>query len=445
MSCRTRAIVMLAWGLMSASPSLAHLGQDQFGRFPFVDAGDVVGGGTSWGVVLPDDVFGGYARVCEESFGPNVSFALSQPARGRVLLGGLRGVEATTDGGCTYAVLPNALEGLFPSSLWEDPADPNHLVVTTATTSADNGVWRSRDGGDTWSIVVPPRPGSFFSVAASPGGEYMGVGGSVVEAIAGGGLNTRVLLFVSVDGGETFVDVSNDVAERVIATPLVWDDSALLVGGLDQTTQGFVDRLVLEDGRAVITPLGVTPRQTTHAVVFGEELLVIARNGARGELYRANGSALGFGVVPGGPSECLVDEGDRLLGCGKQAGLNTALFLTSDDGLTWTEAISFLDVHYRACPEGSVGQTACSAFIESFCGDDTDDDFDGSRDCEDDDCAFNPLCRGTPEGEGESEGDGTGGNASQTPPEGTAASCCRGDHTSAWLGGIVLFRRRRRR
>jgi hypothetical protein len=443
MSCRSRAVVVVVCGLVRAMPASAHLGQDQFGRFPFVDGGELVGGGTSWGVVLPDDVFGGYARVCEESFGPNVSFALSQPARGRVLLGGVRGVEQTSDGGCDYAVVPNALEGLAPSSLWQDPVDPDHLIVTTATVSADNGVWRSRDGGDTWSVVLPDRPGSFFSVAASPGGERIGVGGSVVEAAAGGGLNTRVLLMVSGDGGDTFVDISADVVDRVIATPLLWDGDALLVGGLDQTTQGFVDRVVVESGRAVITSVGVTPRQTTHAVVFGGDLFVIARNGARGELYRANGSALGFGVVPGGPTECLLVDGDRLLGCGKQAGLNTALFLTSDDGITWTPSISFRDVHYRACPDGSVGQTACSAFIESVCGDDIDDDFDGPRDCEDDDCAFNPLCRGPQEGEG--EGEGPGGDDAVPPSGGLDASCCVGAPASAWLGALAVLRRRRRR
>jgi hypothetical protein len=427
-----------------ATPVSAHLGQDQFGRFPFTSGGEVVGGGTSWGVVLPDDVFGGYARVCEESFGPIVTFVVSQPERGRVLLGGIRGVEATVDGGCSYEVLPNELSGLSPSGLWQDPDNPAHLLVATSTPSIDNGVWRSLDSGDTWAQVLTPRPGNLFAIAASPGGERIAVGGSVVETVEGGGLSTRVSLLVSTDGGVTFDDVSDDVAERIIVTPLAWDEDALLVGGLDDSTQGFVDRLSFVGGQRVLTAIGVTPRQTTHAVVFADSLFVIARNGARGELYRANGSALGFGVVPDGPSECLFVADNRLIGCGKQAGLNTSLFLTSDDGFEWTPAITFQEVHYRACPEGTVGLTACSSFVETFCGDGNDDDFDGARDCEDDDCSFNPLCVGEGEGEGEGEDDDEGGGGADDE-RADGGSCCAGSASSSLLLGFGGRRLRRRR
>jgi hypothetical protein len=427
---------------ISAAPADAHLGQDQFGRFPFVVDGRVVGGGTSWGLVLPDEVFGGFGRVCEESFGPAVTFALDQPAQGRVLLGGIQGLEVTTDGGCSWSVIDNDLNGAFPNGIWRDPNDPDHLIIGTSTISANNGVWRSRDGGDTVTQLIAPRVGNFFSIAASDDGVHIAVGGNNGQS--------AVLLLMSDDAGETFVDVSASVDERIIVTPLAYDGSALILGGLDPSTQGFIDRVVIDGDVATVTPVGTTPRQTTHAVVFGGDVFTVARNGARGELYRENDSALGFGVVAGGPSECLYldDGGTGLLGCGKQGSLETGLFMRSADGVTWVEEIAFLDVHYRACPDGTVGQSACSSFIETFCGDGIDDDFDGATDCEDDDCAFNPLCvSGEGEGEG-GEGEGEGREGEGEGDDVVGASCCTGSPSGAVAYGaipLLLLRLRRRR
>ena len=101
--------------LLSASAS-AHLGQEQFGRFPFVVDGVISGGGTSWGVVLPDDIFGGYARVCEESFGPAVTISVQQRDGARVMSAGINGIEITTDAGCSWTVLDNELLAAFPNA-----------------------------------------------------------------------------------------------------------------------------------------------------------------------------------------------------------------------------------------------------------------------------------------------------------------------------------------
>ena len=431
------ALVGVVVLLLTAGSARAHLGQDQFGRFPFVASGAVVGGGTSWGLVLPDEVYGGYGRVCEESFGPALTFVVEQP--GRILAGGVNGVEVTTDGGCTWNLLDNALAGRFPNALWVDPVDASHMLVGTSTIGADNGVWRSDDSGDTWTEVIAPRQGNFFSLAVNTDGTRIAVGGN--DGVGG------VVLLMSVDGGVAFTDVSAAVspeaAPRVIVTPLAFDGSELILGGLAPSTQGFVDRVSFDGTTISVSPVGVTPRQTTHAVVFDGDIFVIARNGARGELLRENGSALGFGVVVDGPSECVFVNDDRLIGCGKQAGLNPALFVTSADGITWETAVAFSDVHYRACPEDTVGLVACSSFLETFCGDDNDDDFDGATDCVDDDCAFNSLCF-TAEGEGEGEEAGEGEGEGESGA--SSGSCCRGDPAVASVGllGVVLRRRRRR-
>jgi hypothetical protein len=142
---------------------------------------------------------------------------------------------------------------------------------------------------------------------------------------------------------------------------------------------------------------------------------------------------------------------DRTLwGCGKQAGLNTSLFLRSDDGLAWQTAIAFRDVHYRICPVDTAGYAACGSFVETACTDGIDNEVDGYLDCDDDDCKVHPACLG--EGEGEGEGDGGEGDgedpASRGSPDDDAppASCAHAPAATALLLlPFVLCRRPGRR
>lgn len=429
--------VLLVTALLSSSAAVAHLGQDQFGRFPYVVDGTFAGGGTSWGVVRPDDVFGGWGRVCEESFGPAVTFSVWQPEFGRVLQGGISGVEISTDNGCSWTALDNELAGTFPNAFWQDPNDTHHWLVGTSTIGAENGLWRTQDGGDTWTEVLAPRLGNFFSVAVSDDGTRV--------AAAGNDGAQHVLLLWSSDGGLTFSDISGPVDARIIVSALAFRGDALVLGGLDASTQGFIDLVrVDEAGDVVVEPVGTTPRQTTHALVFNDTLYVVARNGARGELYRENDSPLGFGVVVDGPTDCLYVAAEQLWGCGKQGGASTTMFVHSADGETWTTDVAFFDVHYRQCPEGTIGATACSTFVETLCGNNTDDDLDGGLDCADDDCRFNTLCaEGEGEGEpaeGEGEGEAAEGEGEQ-PPGGCT---CAGASPAPSLLALVLLRRRRR-
>ena len=424
--------------LLSLLALPGHVGQEQFGRFPFVGAGGaLVGGGTSWGLVRPDDDNGGWGRGCEEAFGRAVFFAVPQP--GRVLLGGLDGLSTTTDDGCSYQQLDNALTGSYASAFWLDPHDDRHLLVGTSTVSADNGVWESHDGGDTFLPLLPRRPGGFFHLAVSDDGTQIAVTGSDTSG--------RTLLLMSNDRGASFVDVSDVVADYPLAHALVFDGDQLVLGGIDTASEGIVDHVAFDGVTASLAHLGTVPRETTTAVIFHDQLFVLSRNGARGELYVENGSVLGFGLVQGGPSDCLVARGDALYGCGKQVGLNTSLFLRSDDGVTWTEVVRFADVHYRTCPADTAGYAACGSYLETACNDGVDNEVDGYVDCDDDDCAFNPVCLGG-EGEGEGEGDAgdTGEGEGEDDSDDGTTSCCTGSPaTSAWLAPLLVLRLRRRR
>ena len=432
-----------------AAAVVGHVGQDQFGKFPFVEGGAVVGGGTSWGLVRPTPGAGPdvWERVCEESFGPVVFFAVDQGVRG-VLLGGVDGMFRSVDAGCSYQLVDNDLAGEFVSASWFDPHDADHLIIGTSTTNSDNGLWESFDGGDTFVEVRAPAALSYFNIAVSDDGEFVAANGS-----DGGGNN---VLVVSDDGGASFVDVSDVAVAYPVVHALLFDGHDLLLGGLQATTQGFVDRVVFDGGAARSTRVGDTPREVKQAALFQGNLYVLANNGTRGELYIENDSALGFGLVDGGPTDCVFVKGDMLVGCGKQVGLNTSLFLQSNDGSIWTESVNFRDIHYQVCPEGTVGRDRCATFVELFCADDNDNDFDGLDDCADPDCDTNEVCDGEGEGddvgegegdsvgvgEGEGEGDGSGEGEGDVVDRG---SCCAGAPSQAALAGALLLLVRRRR
>jgi hypothetical protein len=410
---------------------------------PFVSGGVVVGGATSWGVVRPIADSDRWERVCEEAFGPAVFFALDQGERG-ILLGGTGGMFRTRDGGCTYDPVENGLEGEFVSASWFDPLDPEHMMIGTSTPTSRNGVWESTDGGDTFSELIAPAFLSFFSLAVSQDNQSIAVTGS-------DDMGTPTVL-MSNDGGASFVDVSSLAAPYPIARALIFDGDELLMGGLQPSTQGFVDRVSFDGVAATATRLGDTPREVRQAVIFAGVVFALATNGTRGELFKANGSALGFGVVEGGPSDCVFVRDGVLFGCGKQVALNPFLFIKSVDGTVWTPEVSFADISYQLCPEGTVGRSECGAFVELFCGDGVDNDVGDGIDCEDPDCETNALCL-NPQGEGEGEegegeeGEGEGEAAEgegEGEGEGGGASCCTGAPATALVLPLVVLLRRRR-
>jgi uncharacterized protein (TIGR03382 family) len=237
---------------------------------------------------------------------------------------------------------------------------------------------------------------------------------------------------------------------------LLFSGTDLVLGGINAASEGIVDRVAFDGTSAATTRVGTVPRETTHAAAFNDALYVLARNGARGELYVENDSALGFGVVAGGPSDCLFLHDGALYGCGKQVGAATSLFLRSDDGVTWTELVAFSDVHYRACPDDTVGFSECARFLETSCGDGDDSDLDGKTDCADEDCAFNAACAGDGEGDagegegdvGEGEGDDVAGaREGDGGDETDRGGCSCAEVDAASLGAVLVplaWRRRRR-
>jgi hypothetical protein len=419
-----------------------HGAEPQAGKFPYFDAsapGGLIGGGTSWGVVLPENDH--FARVCEEAYSnaefdevPSPPRALNSSfshlrADGGVLIGGFGGTFITNDFGCTYEPVA-FFAGQVTSTIARGPG--GSLLLATATLSSDNGIYESTDDGDTWSELVPPVADvSFFQLVTN-------ADASLILATGSNSASATVpAVFVSVDGGATFDDVSSGYAQYPLVRGATFDvDGAALLGGFDAQGKGMVLRALPPFDAPEELPVDLVadgvgddddpavdddfPSEITHVAVVpgGGGIVALAR--LRKVLFHRPAGAAAFVDVTEaatGPSDCVFvhPDGQRLIGCGQDLPTGAVgLFMQSTDGVTWSPTIDFGEVVYRRCPAGTVGHDACKGQFEADCGDGLDDDFDQLVDCDDDECA--PLCG---EGEGEAgEGEGEAGEGEGEPGEG---------------------------
>src|SRR5690606_28697824 len=91
---RAAALCLLAPAALFASTAAAHLGAPE-GRVPFVEAGGLLGGSTTWGIVLARE--GGWDRVCEEALGGPPGFVYRR-GDDQIVIGRDDGLHLTTDG-----------------------------------------------------------------------------------------------------------------------------------------------------------------------------------------------------------------------------------------------------------------------------------------------------------------------------------------------------------
>jgi hypothetical protein len=112
------------------------------------------------------------------------------------------GIFKTTDGGVTWSQLPNTANGnfFFVQKVIASPNTAGRVYAATAT-----GVWRSNDGGGTWTRQ---QTGGFFEIAVlnNAGTDNVFAWQAVDAALADSGV-----VFRSLDGGGTFAASSNGI------------------------------------------------------------------------------------------------------------------------------------------------------------------------------------------------------------------------------------------
>src|SRR5690606_16872258 len=96
-----------------------------------------------------------------------------------------------------------------------------------------------------------------------------------------------------------------------------------------------------------LTELAAFESVASDFLVHEDAWLVIE---GRQRLYRREKSGSEFTLVEGGPTRCLLKlpADERVWGCGQP--FQSGHFLVSDDGITFTPLMPFLEVEEHRCP-----------------------------------------------------------------------------------------------
>jgi hypothetical protein len=347
-----RSLALLGATWLLAAAASAHLGAPE-GRVPFVEAGELLGGFTTWGIVLFDED-GAWGRVCEEALGGPPGFVYRR-ADATVVIGRDDGLHTTTDG-CALAPLAQTplaerrpVLGAYPT------AAPGRVFVATAHPDGQNGVYASTDDGVTFlPTALNPEDVVFSTLAVSPSGQRVFAAGTDT------GPRTPAF-FVSTDGGASFARSAPWPATtafvRVVGTSR--DGSHATLSLIDEATSGstlWSYRPETNDAVLIGTFQGVASDYldtgSAHLVIEGRQRFLRAPYGAP------------FEPIDAGPTRCLVRVAgdDRVWGCGQP--FHNGHFLVSGDGVEWEPLLPFLAVGEKRCPEGSLGATRCAYLFE---------------------------------------------------------------------------------
>ena len=244
---------------------------------PFVEDGELVGAGTSYGLLTPSEDRWVWAPT--GSIDPRDVRAWERaPGADRVLVGSTRGVYYSRDDGCSWSEVSGALGGTPVSAFALGEGRSPTLFAATERSDGANSVWRSRDGGASWEKTSLEREDTLL-------GQMFGAGGVVaVEGFVRDQATWRVWL--SEDGGASWMEspdgtrlagVSDGGALVAVERGSDWD-----VLAWDGQSQGDVlatlperpegagkagDTLLLWDGEQVVDADGAVSVDSAHCLL----------------------------------------------------------------------------------------------------------------------------------------------------------------------------------
>jgi hypothetical protein len=322
---------------------------------------------TTFGVLSSRDGGTTWHWVCEAAIGyggvqdPTLGFL----ADGTVLAGLFEGLSVSRDGGCDYRFAGAPLERETILDLTVPASAPNDVYLLTGTYAGEvdggsryrNRLFVSRDGAKTFAPLSPPfDPFALVETlevsASRPSRIY-------VTTVRGFGAETTAQLFVSDDGGESFV-------ERAVPLDLTRERS-VFIAAIDPNAP---DRVYLRtsgqaSSRLLVTDdAGLTFRETWSGAPMlgfalspdGEKVFV---GSAKDGLWAASTSELRFEKRSDIQVQCLLHlGGSRLLACSNEVS-GFIFGASDDDGRTFAPKLRLNGIRGPLACDPSASAAVC--------------------------------------------------------------------------------------
>jgi hypothetical protein len=333
-----------------APPATAHLILAA-GKNPFLVDDNLIGAGTTWGVIVNDN--GQWLRTCEEATGHGFIHWAHRVSAERILVGTEAGIVSTSDL-CDYTILEGSSADYSVTRLVQRGSV---LYAIGSRPGFGSRTYKSTNGGQSFVPTGLLRTELFFNIEMSSDGAIQFVAGMRAE-------DQRAVLAASVDNGEHFLDVPVDLSGFAFVKLLAMEqDSVIAVG---QSSAGDATLVRIAVGDDTVTVLGeFTGEYLVGHAILGSERFVLTND--RVVKKAADLSSTSFAVVPSAPPlTCLekVEGKDQIAGCGEVKEDGSGFhFYFSDDGVDFVGALPFDGVAERVCPVGTDARTACARYF----------------------------------------------------------------------------------
>lgn len=324
--------------------------------------------GATFGAVISRDSGKSWSWLCPEAMnygGWRPETFLWQPD-GTLLAATGAALIRSHDSGCTWTVHDFfKSQGLWPMGFASPASNPSRLWVSTGRAASHNGLYRSDDGGETFTPTsLESETAVFTAVKVAPSdARRLYVSGSTPDGQS---------LYRSDDEGETWVELPQTLPEYP-APPRPYDLFVLRVSDTDPdrlwarvSWQGWTYVLESKDAGRTFRSI-LHPEGQEHDGI--DEYLIGMEVSANGDtLWAATPTRLfrvraGEGTatllpLPDG-NACVQREQEVLYVCGASRVHDWALATTPDEGQTYAPLFNLPDTLPPACPAGTPVHDIC--------------------------------------------------------------------------------------